>query len=301
MPEEINLFQVLYAIILIASIGTYRIIFEKYKFGMIKKILFWVVIIGIAATLQMYKLKIPLKPLTNTIATNFSILSAKSINNSLHETFKFEKLITKKEINGEYFIKSLLHKNNEKFYLYLNPKCEYLQGCYINSTSEVLVTSKNLDIKKEIFTKRICDEQFNKDGIKNFIETIFNQAVTKIVIPKNGKAKILSITDGKDISKIDFEGFSMKKHLPKSSKLLNSCKGVYSYTFKSIDDKVAKNALNLIFDKVQTHGNTTIVTNKMNLGIYENDNAIFFPGHYLSLDKYSKLKKLVENAKKIQK
>lgn len=198
---------------------------------------------------------------------------------------------------------NITDKNNTKYYMYLQPKCEFFKGCQVGLDNILIIepSIKNIPIKsmtEEMFAHRDCNDKIARDMLLEKNVTPFFKALIK---------KWDSIKDSQATYRIDSLKLSDFKattnHIKNTKtgafKLSNSCqaniyiKGDFNIIFKNQD--LTKPILSSMFETVTSSSGNLKIKTKIYYNLYSDHNNGSINLNSLLVD----MKKMKKAAKEI--
>lgn len=279
----VNFFTILTALIILFGLFFYKNIFKLLKASITIKIIFWIIIFIAALASYLASIgKLHLKALNEATATN---LSKNLLINLSYLNFKFDNLVEFFSENEENYIKATIKKDNQNYFLYINPKCSFLDGC-VAKYSDVLISKINLKPNKDIFSKRFCNEELNRQGIGLKIAESFAKTLGDNL---NAKLEIFNLEQAKyNILDVDYSIFNLDfKKSSSGYKYINSCVGDFILSIKNSMSLNNFNQLKMLFDEVQLINNEIVIKNRFHFGIFESQkDEYYYLGVTLSPNNY---------------
>ena len=201
-------------------------------------------------------------------------LEFKALNQYTLDTLMWKAYDQKKKL---YNIKaSIVDKSDNRYYIYLQPKCEFFKGCKIGMDKILVIEPSVKDIPIEsmneaMFIHRACGDKIIRDMlIKEKVEPFFKMLIEKWNSIKNSQATYK--IDSLKLNDFKSTNIRIKNVENKSLKLSNSCqanmdiKGNFSVIFKNHD--LTKPILSSMFDTVISEAGKLEIKTKIYYNIY---------------------------------
>lgn len=206
-----------------------------------------------------------------------------------------------------YNIKASLYKDNNLYYIYLQPECKFLQGCQVAMDKILLINSEyeNIlieDMNEAIFAKRACSDVIVQEILQERVNFFFATLMKKM----DESQKLDFNYDILSIHLKDFTEASDK--LPQSptnfkGHLSNSCSATYVVNnFLKTSDSLQKGvniAFKVLFRNVDKKDNIYEITSDVKYDIYISDEKeVTLLAMPFNAEKFNMTKEEVEEALK---
>ena len=206
-----------------------------------------------------------------------------------------------------YNIKASLYKDNNLYYIYLQPECKFLQGCQVTMDKILLINSEDEnilieDMNEAIFAKRACSDVIVQEILQERVNFFFATLMKKM----DESQKLDFNYDIQSIHLKDFTELSNK--LPQSPNnfkghLSNSCSATYVVSsFLKTSDSLQKGvdiAFKVLFRNVDIQDNVYEITSDVKYDIYISDEKeVTLLAMPFNAEKFNMTKEEVEEALK---
>lgn len=250
------------------------------KEGLIINIFYIIVLILLTVPFYKWQYKFTLTSLDtkSAIALVRKSLKFETLNKYTLDTLVWKPYDPKKKL---YNIKaSIMDQNNNMYYMYLQPKCEFFKGCKIGLDKMLIIEPdiKNIPLKsmnEAMFTHRDCSDKIARDILlEKDVKPFFKMLFKKWDSFKNSQATYR--IDSLKLDDFKPTGIHVKNIKSKSSKLSNSCqanmniKGDFSVIFNNHD--LTKPILSSMFDSLTSKSGNLEIKTKIYYNIYSNHN-----------------------------
>ena len=184
--------------------------------------------------------------------------------------------------NNLYNIKANIYDETKEYTLYLQPMCDFFNGCEIGLEKILIVEKKYKEysvdtITEDMYTKRICQDSIVQSSLKEKIKSAINvYAINMDKIPNvdfEYKIQSLSVNNFREI-----ENKFSKGEIPKNYKLSNICEADFTLnSFFRIKDKPKRDlesSLYMLFDKILVNDNNYTISSIVKYEIYTSNGEV---------------------------
>jgi len=232
-------------------------------------------------------------------------LVSKTLNAKIFDKYKLD-ILEWKPYNKEkdlYNIKaSITDKNQNRYYMYLQPTCKFLKGCRVG-LDKIMIINPDLqnipikDMNENMFSHRSCSDKIIGDiTLQKNVEPFFKILFKKWNSIKNSQATYKIV----ELILKDFKStkLSVKNVQDNQSKLSNSCqanlyiKGDFNINFKNQNE--TNNILSSMFDNVKQYNGYYKIRTKIDYNIYIDKSIGSVNSNALFID-LNKMKKTAKN------
>jgi hypothetical protein len=290
-------------LIVISSVVAKPYILKKLnREGTLVNVVYFLVIMLIGVPLYMLQGKFTLasmndasaKELVNVVLQQDDFNGFKDIKNIKWTPFSKDQNL--------YSIKADMTENSELYHIYMQPTCEFFNGCEITMDKILIVKDKDLNIPinyidEQTFEKRPCSDRYIKSVLLNErISTGF-----KVLFENYSKVPGTTASQSIDYIKISNIHESKATNLTDELKklhLLNSCQATYEIKGDFVMKKGDNNympIMELLFDEVKLVEGKYIFVSKVDYNIFYNqNNQIVVAAQPFNMEKISAAKKQKE-------
>ncbi len=285
---EINLQYLSYVLIAI-SVGFRPLIFKKFNFkGIMANIIYFCISMIIIIPFNLYQPKFTLASIDKEFSKKLIVEALKTPVFNDYENIKNIDWEPYSEKDKLYNIKATIHKNNKPYTLFLQPYCNFNEGCqvYIDKILLFEEESNNLSIDnltKQSFLKRSCNDVISKDILKNTIKLSIDKYM-------EGMNKVNKFNFKYDIKSIDINKVSEISDTVDSIKFnnleykfSNSCEANFTlksyFEIEGASKKPSLNILKNIFNIVEENNKIYNIRSDMKYYIFTREGDISVRGN----------------------